>query len=145
MEKHYSLICRNLINHSEGRDVDPITFMLFRHAMRIPPKDIQLRNNLIKSFYTLNDRVELKRTAVANTISSTDLFELSNYFCQRVEELKYDLVDDQSIISRYNPAEIKKLRADMNSNINHPLYTSRLLESKVETLIQKVYNCLNCF
>ena len=143
MEKHYSLICRNLINHSEGRDVDPITFMLFRHAMRIPPKDIQLRNNLIKSYYTLNDRVELKRTAVANTISSSDLFELSNYFCQRVEELKYDLVDDQSIISRYNPAEIKKLRADMNSNINHPLYTSRLLESKVETLIQKVYNSSN--
>lgn len=138
MEKHYLLICRNLVNHSEGRDVDPITFMLFRHAMRIPPKDIQLRNNLVKSYCTLQDRVELSHTAVVNSISSTDLFELSNYFCQRVEELKYDLVDDQSILSRYNPAEVKKLRAEMNSTINHPLYPSRLLQSKVDTLIQKL-------
>lgn len=138
IENHYMQICRNLVNRADRDEFDPITATRIRHALKIAPRDIDLRKSLVNTFLNLNDRLESETTAQEPDESSDLLFDIASSLCQNLQELQYNLAGEETVLLRYNPSNIKRLHDELVSESKVFFHPLRALEQEFTALNQSL-------
>jgi von Willebrand factor type A domain len=134
LENQFTMFSRRLISFAESRDVDSKFNHLIDLTLRVSPKNIELRQALLKVRFSIIRREGIKTTEQNGNDVATIHSELSDYLCQKMQELQFDLGENLNEISKYKLTDFNKMQERLNISTYNSLYAIRQLQMKMNTM-----------